>query len=474
MFTYGVNGVTGDYFFKSKPYFQSQSQRGTEDEPLPDISDLRLALESQRPHLGLASGIDSCDLSKTGWGVIFPENVRSEVRDALKPLLELRRAMAGGLFRDAIYRRGQNKGDFLAQYGVGLGPADPQRMLDWHPTHDVKGMPYYLLIVGAPDEVPFDFQYELDVQYAVGRLHFDVIEHYAENARTVVASVTESARRPKTVSLFAPKNAGDEQTELSHDYLANPLMQRVLGTFKNQWRVESFFGCEASQRNLRGLLGGSCTPALLFTASHGLMFQDADNPKHRPHYGAIVCQDWHGPKRKSIKLEECFSARDVPSNATLHGLISFHFACCSAGIPSTFELDQVSRRESYMTHRPFVAELPKRLLSHPSGGALAFIGHVGEAAAFSFYDDRFGAQASAFESVIGHLMRGYPVGAAMEFMNQRHAELGVAYRERSREKHLRKRSMENELWKWRIAYMDARNYLVIGDPAVKLNVEHNS
>jgi hypothetical protein len=89
------------------------------------------------------------------------------VRDALKPLLDLRKSQAGKLKEhrykeftgpDGYRLKGgdgqpESKQQFLARHRMGPGLADP----------DV--VPYYLLLVGGPEEIPYAFQYQLDVSF---------------------------------------------------------------------------------------------------------------------------------------------------------------------------------------------------------------------------------------------------------------------------------------------------------------------
>ena len=148
------------------------------------------------------------------------------------------------------------------------------------------------------------------------------------------------------------------------------------------WAFDQHVRGEAKKDQLAELVGGAKTPTVLFTASHGVGFEKEDRRQLR-HQGALVCQDV-GPVRGDGPVPEkaYFSADDLVSTAKLHGLVSFHFACYAAGTPAVNDYPDTERkvfRNQPIAPHPFAARLPQRLLGHPNGGALGFVGHVDRA-----------------------------------------------------------------------------------------------
>jgi hypothetical protein len=417
---------------------------------------------------GLKEGLDPGKLDEAGWGVVFPRAADSgPLREALAPLLDLRREQAGlrdpRFFRELAgddgYREGESKVAFLARHGAGPGPADPDKV------------PYYLLLVGDPEAIPFSFQYQLDVQYAVGRLCFDGLEEYRRYAESVVAAETGgTARRPRAC-FFAPANAGDPVTVSTSAHLVQPIAQEVRRD-PGGWEVETVLHEEATRNRLGALLDDA--PAFLFAACHGLGFAAGD-PEQRERQGALVCQDWPGPAPGGIDREHYFAAEDVAADAGVHGLVAFCFACFGAGTPRWDDYARAGRAgRSGETERralspaPFLGRLPQRLLGHPRGGALAVVGHVERAWGFSLAWPDAGPQIGAFESALKRLLAGQPVGWAMELFNQRYAELASDLAAEVEALGFGKQVDETLLADLWTATHDARNYTIVGDPAVRV------
>jgi Peptidase family C25 len=460
----GVNGATGEYGLP-RMTGEELARFLSGEAPPENLRELR-SREEQREgtrHLGVMEGIDAKRLDQAGWGVIFTHGADPAVREALAPLLDLRREQAGDRFKiyegSGGYQPGEAKGKFLARYGMGPGPANPEKV------------PYYLLLVGSPEQIPYRFQSQLDVQYAVGRLHFDRVEDYAHYARSVVAAETGKVELPRRVSFFSVENADDFATQLSTGSLVEPLLTG-LSKARPDWQMSTFLREGATKANLSRLLGGGETPALLFTSSHGMEFP-LDDPRQRPHQGALLCGDWPGPEawRDAIPQDFYFAGDDVTAEASLHGLMTFHFACYGAGTPRLDDFAQQAFKErSAIAPEAFLSALPTRLLSHPRGGALAVIGHVERAWSYSFEWEGASAQTTVFESALRCLLDGRPVGMAMEYLNARYAELSTMLADQLEETEAGAVTDPYELAGLWTANNDARGYAILGDPAVRLTV----
>ncbi|HEX8082894.1 MAG TPA: C25 family cysteine peptidase [Solirubrobacteraceae bacterium] len=404
------------------------------------------------------------DLAEAGWGIVTGAAAPPELLAALEPLCSLRRDQAGARFRvftgaDGV-QRDESKDQWLGRHGMGPGDAEPEKV------------PYYLLLVGGPADISFDFQYELDVHYAVGRLAFDTPAEYARYARAVAAAEGAAGSRDTTLTLFGTRNPDDRATELSATHLLEPLAAEVEAKSKAGSAVEASIGDAADKATLCELLNGGRSTDLLFSATHGIGFA-ADDPKQRDAQGALVCQDWPGPAawKRSLPEEFYVSAADVSDAATGAPKIVFAFACYGAGTPAFDEFGHLRRKKARkLASRPFVSRLSQRLLSHPTGGTLAFVGHVERAWECSFVSANAGPQRGVFAGTLASILDGRRVGHALEFFNSRYAGMAstlASHLDRYHRHGLKTKPDElTSLW---IAANDARNYTLLGDPAVRLD-----
>jgi hypothetical protein len=463
LFSDGIDGSTGEPLYPPIPVAVAA------DLALGHAVDSRQVAEAKawhraatEPHLGSLE--DPRDLAANGWGVIFARDADPAVREALQPLIDHRRATAGDRCRayqgDGGYRPGEKKDEFLKRYGMGPTIADPEKI------------PYYLLLVGSPEEIPWAFQHQLDLQYAVGRLDLDSVEAYASYARTVVEMETSGASRPRRAVFFGVQNPGDAATQSLGRYLVEPLAGACAedcAEEKPDWSVETVLGDAATKARLSRYLGGADTPALLFTACHGMGFP-ADDPRQLPHQGALLCSDWPGREawKGPVPQDHYWAGDDVTAGAAPRGLIAFHYACHAAGTPQLDAYAQPGAPRRTLAPHAFAASLPKRLLGHPQGGALAVVGHVERTWGYSFLWKGVGRQTQTFESFFKQLFAGYPIGAALEAFALRYAEILALLDSLREDIDYGAPADPQQLSSLWTARNDARGYVLLGDPAVRL------
>jgi hypothetical protein len=503
----GINGATGGYLFEPQTVGEifeiaqkspiAEKVDGSSDGDLTSDHHLRTLIHRShnpvsiikqdydqngnlRKIRSVMTGVEANDLSEAGWGLIFPSKIDPAIRDALTELIEHRKQEAGEYYKEYEIYRGMSADNFLNEYHeyqVYPKEKEPGSASVFEPV-DPSQVPYYLLIVGDFEQIPFDFQYQLDVQYAVGRIYFKTPQEYAQYSHSVVQAEKSNLSLPCKANLFGVSNPGDRATELSADYLVKPLQKFLTSDnifLKNNshWHIETHLEEAATKAQLSQLLGGKETPAFLFTASHGIGFPK-DHPRQLPHQGALVCQDWPGPNfREPIPEDFYFSADDIGDDANLLGLISFHFACFGAGTPQNDEFGH--RNDNYQEIAPysFMAKLPQKLLSK---GALAFVGHVDRAWGYSFGGKQ--EQITTFKSTIQRLTEGNRLGRAVDCFNERYAAVSSELTKTLWNlKNIKNMSQIydpyyfSSLW---TTNNDARGYAIIGDPAVRLMVDNNA
>lgn len=386
----------------------------------------------------LAVGYSSNDVGAAGWALVLPQQHDRQLMDAFDALLNHRRGqtkVGGGRFDILDYIPGESKFSFLSRHGFGPGTVDP------------KQFPYFLLLVGDIDQIPLNFQYQLSQQYAVGRVSLDRLEDYERYARTLSK---EGVASSEELVVFAPQHPGDYATTVSVESLAKPLGQQLAKDHDN-WTVRSVLAHQASRSRFLQVLRDR--PALLFSFSHGMCYDSADE-RYQAENGALLCSEWPGQGPPTAEMVLC--AQDLPQDVDLSESICWLHACSSGGVSGTNPFGDASGA------RPLIGALPKAMMALPSGPARAVIAHMDTTYSYGFAWDGF-ENRTTYLSALKHLMLGEPIGSAMRHFHTFYAELATALVSDS--------TMELELKTLlRSACLDLQGYILFGDPAASISV----
>jgi hypothetical protein len=468
----GINGATGQY-----------------DRAPIEIGDLARALRGQDPQSVAAGhvsergrrlsqpaftralpwGIEPSDIARAGWGVVFHKDETQAVRDAIKPLIAHRRAQVGvdARVHELTYHPGESATAWLGRHDVA-----------WHNITPTK-IPYYLLWVGSPERMPFEVIREIDSDYCVGLLDLETPNDYTRYVNSVIAYETAPIANGREAVFFGTRHPFDDATMLSADWLISPLTDGVAasGTTPADPAVAPQLGFRqrkivaegATRQALIDVFTASGpAPSLLFTASHGMVWPNGDARQFAAQ-GALLCQDW--PGFGAMTNAHYLSAADIPDTARLAGMVTFHFACYGAGTPGTDEYAFTRDvAPPPIAPRPFTAALPRKLLAHPAGGALACIGHVERAWGYSITGGVQSPQIRAFQKALAQILVGKPVGLAVQEFNDLCATLSNVLTRLLGNIHHGTAVDDVELVSTWTHRNDAAGFVLLGDPAVRLRV----
>ncbi len=446
----------------------------------PDLTNAPARAKSQGTLAPDASVDNLNSLSEAGWAILFASDADPAIKQQLQPLLDLRkqqveRDLPPGMpsrFRvfegSDPYTGGvlpnQEANDWARMHGVNFtSPVDPDKV------------PYYLLIIGSPARISFDFHSTFKLQWLVGRLHFDDIADYGRHAAHVVAYETP-AWKPlpvKNAAVWLTSNPGDIATAMLSGTLAGDFRDGPvkLGARANcGFSLDCFTAEQATKQQLVDILAGKLphgNPSIIFTGSHGSEFpMPTAAPTvelQRQQQGSLITQEWKDSDPVSPACN--FTAADIPATNTLPGTMVFLFACYSAGCPALdnyyFNPDGASVPAA---PAPLISLLAQKLLA---AGALAVIGHVDRAFPYGFVDVNGLPQASLLRTPLERLMQGWTAGRAIDSLTTTWSSIAAMLEKDPP-------TVQAVALKTHIARDDARNYIALGDPAVRLRVREDS
>lgn len=433
------------------------------------------------------------DLAAQGWGVIVQEGpVGDRLLDICKPLLQLRESQIQRPTDIAPRKLPIHR----VRSNFTLKEADEWRRRKFEPGDDDHvDVPRYQLILGNLDQVGMATQLTQAQDGFVGRLAFSDEAGYEAYVNKVLAWEKKKADVGQAFAKFFTVHDGTGATMDAFEKLIEPGLKiakqrRDKGTFPARDILSLGDVATPSQDEFLR----ACTtddPTVMFSMSHG-----AGAPRkvgwkseqdQRARQGAMSFGSNAG----------LLTGADIANRKFLPGGVWFMFACFGAGTPQVSayrhwlellassgqdvgDIGRVLRGLPKDGQPPFIAALPQAALRNPDG-PLAFIGHIDLAWSFGYeeLDSDTGPyfRPGRFIAVLRSLLEGHRMGPAfrefMRFFGQVNTALTVMNDERESAVEKKPPTPEEEarrghLWMLR---QDLAGYMVLGDPAVRLNID---
>ena len=397
-----------------------------------------------------------------GWGVVLADRERMSDEDkamgidAPKPIQELLRARNGA---PVLRYRPDLGAEKLRLYFPEGGMQDPEIGLT--PFGVGKGrLPFYLLIVGSPIEIPWRLQYSLNRRHHVGRL--DLPPGGLANYVSALLSDWEGFETDPTRPLIWSVNF-DSMTQKMESTIASQVKSALFGDDEIADGITWLKGDEATHARLIETLS-EAKPSVILTSSHGKTGPLDDQRTMRDTLGLPVDGD-----RQTLDIDALLDAW-APG-----GGVWYSQACCSAGsnegtsyaglLEEGSEADRVVRAVGDLGAS--VAPLPTRLLGAEKP-LRAFVGHVEPTFDWTLIAGDTGQFLTAplVDAVYPNLYRSWPVGLAFDDYYRGVSELYGKLEKARRGIDTLVGGAREAATYYRLTATDRESLVILGDPTV--------
>lgn len=354
---------------------------------------------------------------RVGWGLVLADDPtlsaadRATPKGAPKAIQDLHEHRGGPIFRIG---KDWTPG-FLRRHYPGGRTADLQTATGHFGAGEGR-IPKYLLIVGEPDQIPWEAQYDLQQGRYVGRLPGGAeLRTYVD---ALISGWDNQPPEPANTLVWSVDHGGEDITGMMQSAIARPLHALFRDDQSDaalRAGARLVQGDDATHGNLTAAINQH-RPSLIATTSHGNTWPIDQPARMAASLGLLIDDDHQAIDPASLR--DTFAP---------YGAVWYAQACCSAGSTAQSGYKGVlvpGSRAAKVTEAvaecgDTFAPLPRALLTSERPLA-AFIGHVEPTFDWSIRQPQTGQimTHSIMKTFFFSLYTGKPIGMAMDHIRR--------------------------------------------------------